>query len=311
MGEGRRNTDKKPARSKPPAKPSTGEARLVRAERKTGADRRASSTAAKSRARAGRKKAPAPKGAAARRRASGPRRPAPAGRGATPYPGLSRDDVPEEERIESAKYMAPASPRVFEEERFVFPETYGINRVRLLVKDPDWLFAHWDVNPAALAALEAKVGLRVLELSKLTLKVFDPVNGGSTVMLVPAGVRSWYIRADVARRAYRAELGLTLPSGEYRVLAESNTVVTPRVGPSHERARLVISYRRGRAMAGGRRVSAAEEDLRSVSRAPGPWKPAPGGMVPGAPDDPSPSHGVRSGASDSFRPGGASDVHRR
>ncbi len=42
----------------------------------------------------------------------------------------------EEELIESAKYAAPAARRVFEEERFVFPETYGENRVRLLVKDP-------------------------------------------------------------------------------------------------------------------------------------------------------------------------------
>ena len=34
------------------------------------------------------------------------------------------------------------------------------------------------------------------------------------------------------RRSYKAELGLTLPSGEFRRFAESNTVVTPRVGPS-------------------------------------------------------------------------------
>jgi hypothetical protein len=311
MGEARRSTDKKPARPKPPAKASTGGARVGGAARKTGAKGKAASTAAKGKARAGRKTAPPPTAAAVRARARRPRKPAPLVRGATPYPGVSRGDVPEEERIESAKYLAPSSPRVFEEERFVFPETYGVNRVRLLVKDPDWLFAHWDVNPTALAALEAEVGLRTLELSKVTLKVFDPVNGGSTVMLVPAGVRSWYIRADTVRRAYRAELGLTLPSGEYRVLAESNTVVTPRVGPSQERARLVVSYRKGRAMAGRRRLSAAEEDIRSVSRAPGPWKPVADRLVPGAPDDPSAPNGVRAGASDSFRPGGASDVHRR
>src|SRR3989442_913478 len=43
----------------------------------------------------------------------------------------------EEEQIGSAKYLPrELPPRVFEEERFIFPETYGVNRVRLLVKDP-------------------------------------------------------------------------------------------------------------------------------------------------------------------------------
>src|SRR5688500_1583110 len=47
----------------------------------------------------------------------------------------------EEERIESSKYLPRSAPkRLFETERFVFPESYGVNRVRLLVKDPEWLF---------------------------------------------------------------------------------------------------------------------------------------------------------------------------
>jgi hypothetical protein len=55
----------------------------------------------------------------------------------------SPPELSDEERIESAKYMPSARPRLFEEERFVFPESYGVNRVRLLVKDPEWLFAYW------------------------------------------------------------------------------------------------------------------------------------------------------------------------
>ena len=47
-----------------------------------------------------------------------------------------------------------------------------------------------------------------------------------------------------------AELGVTLPSGQFRKLAESNTVVTPRVGPSAERARRRMSYRAAGELAG-------------------------------------------------------------
>ena len=61
-------------------------------------------------------------------------------------PGLS-----EEDQIRAAKYLPRELPkRVFEEERFIFPETYGVNRVRLLVRDPEWIFAYWDVSPAAM-----------------------------------------------------------------------------------------------------------------------------------------------------------------
>jgi hypothetical protein len=222
----------------------------------------------------------------------------------------------EEEFIESVKYAAPAARRVFEEERFVFPETYGENRVRLLVKDPQWLFAHWDVNPETLAGLGGELGPRAAELSKLTLKVFDPANGGESVILLPGGVRSWYIRADSRRRAYRAELGVTLPSGEFRVLAESNTVVTPRVGPSHERASRVLHYRQGRALPMGAGLTAAQEDLRSAAGA-GEWSPVADRIAPASPGEWLGSSGGVGGASESFgpgrpeAPGGASDVHRR
>jgi len=245
-------------------------------------------------------------------------------RGAAPRRALSVTDavlvapgLTEEEAIESAKYqISGPSPRLFEEERFIFPETYGVNRIRLLVKDPEWLFVHWDVDPASLAELRASAGERAVALSKLTLRVSDPGNGGMSVVLLPAGVRSWYVRADSTRRAYRAELGLTLPSGEFRGLAESNTVVTPRVGPSGERARQVLLYRQAQMIPSDVALGVGAEEVRSASSAAGPWHPAAERVAPndaqGAADGWSEERRAPgSGASDTFGPGGASDVHRR
>jgi hypothetical protein len=221
----------------------------------------------------------------------------------------------EEETIESAKYQVAAEPRrLFEEERFIFPESYGVNRIRLLVKDPEWLFVHWDVDPGSLSELRGAVGERTVALSKLTLRIADPGNGGMSVVLLPPGVRSWYVRADSTRRAYRAELGLTLPSGEFRRLAESNTVVTPRVGPSAERARRVLLYKQAQMIPTEAALAVGAEEVRSASASSGPWSPARDRQAPEAPgvqgvwgDEPA----RPGGASDVFRPGGASDVHRR
>lgn len=151
----------------------------------------------------------------------------------------------EEERIESSKYVARRAPkRVFETERFIFPESYGVNRVRLLVKDPEWLFAHWDVDPGALSAMGKELGERAMALARLTLRVSDTVDGGATVILLPRAARAWYIQADGAARSYRAELGLTLPSGEFHALGSSNTVGTPRVGPAPRTAESRVRYDR-------------------------------------------------------------------
>jgi len=212
----------------------------------------------------------------------------------------------EEERIESAKYLPSAlRPRLFEEERFLFPDTYGVNRVRLYVKDPEWLFAHWDVSPESLSTLRTEMGERALALSRLTLRVTDASNGGASVILLPAGVRSWYVRTAGGRRSYRAELGLTLPSGDFRGLARSNTVVAPRGGPSDEPAReRRRSYKQARSLSPEAAAAAAKAQQAAEPSA-APWN------VP--PQDGDARIEAGPGATPSARtsPGGASDVYRR
>ncbi|MCG6924549.1 MAG: DUF4912 domain-containing protein [Acidobacteria bacterium] len=227
-------------------------------------------------------------------------------------PGLS-----EEDQIRSAKYLPRELPdRLFEEERFLFPESYGVNRVRLLVRDPEWVFAYWDVSAETMKGLARSLGERAFKLSRLTLRVLDPVSGGSSDILLPSGSRWWYIRTDAARRTYRAEIGVTLPSGEFRRLAESNAVVTPRVGPSRERARRRLSY----AGAGDlplEETSAAGKADREAGLASEPWTGAGDASASGGHGGASdsfrptrPGGEARPGASDTFRPG-ASDTHRR
>jgi hypothetical protein len=203
----------------------------------------------------------------------------------------------EEEQIESAKYLPrELPPRVFEEERFLFPDSYGRDRIRLLVKDPDWLFAHWDVDARVFEGLRRSLGERGAALTRLTLRVSDVTNGGSTQVLLPFGARSWYVRTDRRRRTYRAELGLTLPSGEFRSLAQSNLVSTPPVGPSRRRAQRRVRYDPVQPP-GPETVAVEEAPAPSV----GAWAPAPGPQPPA----------VEPGETAGMEPGGASDIFRR
>lgn len=233
----------------------------------------------------------------------------------------------EEERIESAKFILPERPpRVFEEERFLFPESYGVSRVRLLVKDPTWLFAYWDIQPETMSDLKAELGERAVALCRLTLRVSDPANGGSSVILVPEGARGWYVKTDGSRRSYRVDLGLTLPSGEFRLLAQSNTVVTPRIGASPERVTSTMTFQQAGLVSTEAALAAAATERSSTPSGAAPWSAAPqaagrtqsadevaGPQVPGplpqggASDVLGPAAGLGAAAAQ----GGASDTFRR
>jgi hypothetical protein len=247
-----------------------------------------------------------------RKREAAKRSAAPPEVAAAPTAGLSEEDT-----IRSAKYLPRnLPPRLFEEERFLFPESYGIDRVRLLVRDPEWLFAYWDVSPKSVESLRRQLGERAAAVARLTLRIADPVSGGASDILLPPGARWWYVRADSARRSYRAELGFTLASGEFRTLAKSNTVTTPRVGPSAEPAKRRLSYKQAGEIPPAAGAAVRQEEM-SAAASNEPWS-APNvdaTTKPEAPSSAPSSRGDRAarkgGASDAFRPGGASDVHRR
>ena len=235
------------------------------------------------------RRTPAPPAAAKKAAAVEPDEPAPN------VPG----SLNEEEQIESAKYLQPTTvARVFEEERFLFPETYGVDRVRLLVKDPEWLFAYWDVSPQAVSTLRRELGERGLALTRLTLRITDPGHGGTSIILLPYGARAWYVHADKASRSYRALLGWTLPSGVFRTLAESNLVSTPRTGPSPDPAHRRLPFNAPLAEIRGALGAGAEKN-------PGPWS-----TEPFDADAPIGSRRRRGGASDAFRPPSAGKLGR-
>jgi hypothetical protein len=216
----------------------------------------------------------------------------------------------DEEQIESAKYLPrELPPRVFEEERFIFPETYGVNRVKLLVKDPHWLFAHWDVDPRVREKLRGEKGERVAALARLTLRLTDDHGGIGGAIVLPEGARSWYLRAVPGHRSYRVELGITLPSGEYRGLTRSNAVSTPRVGPSPEKATRRASYRLAAKMLPSSAAAAAAEREPEAAPRRRAAKRARGGAAESGPAAAAPASAPEPGPSS--EPGGASDIFRR
>jgi hypothetical protein len=126
-----------------------------------------------------------------------------------------------------------------------------VERVHLLVKDPESVFAHWEITADRLADLRGEIGERVVAVAALTLKVFDSEGIQVRTVVLPRPARSSHVQVEPGVSSVRAELGLTLPSGQFRRLAASEAVSLPLPVPSPEPARRTISYAAARRLKPG------------------------------------------------------------
>jgi hypothetical protein len=145
-----------------------------------------------------------------------------------------------EQQVESSKYdvgvptkdLSAKVPRDL-------PAGYGKDRIVVMVRDPYWLHAYWELTRQAVKRAEAALGqewhgarpiLRVLDVSsrdttstsEATVRDID----------IHGGCNNWYIEVNDPPRSFRVDIGYLARSGRFYVLARSNVVSTPRAGVS-------------------------------------------------------------------------------
>lgn len=103
------------------------------------------------------------------------------------------------------------------------------DRIVLLPRDPEWIFAYWDISDATRERLRTRIGEKEWSggAFAVRLRAVDPGHGASLEIRVEGAARNWYIRLPEAGRTYRADLGFLSSSGRFVVLAGSNEVQTP------------------------------------------------------------------------------------
>lgn len=134
-------------------------------------------------------------------------------------------------------YDAPAaapswhgSPGPVYEPPTTIPRHYGVTQIELLVKDPHWLYAYWEVTPASWD--QAREVLReVWDQTTSVLRLFqvDP-SGEATAFFdteIHGEAENWYLHVGRPNTSFYVALGLRGPGGLFYELARSSTVVTP------------------------------------------------------------------------------------
>jgi len=126
------------------------------------------------------------------------------------------------------------------EEQFSIPTGYGEDRIVLMVKDPWWIFAYWEIQPKTERAARSQLLPEEIAGLQSVLRVYDvtgmdgsaqPAHGAFDIGLSGLAT-NWYIHTNAPHHAFVVEIGLLTSRGRFLPLARSNRVTTPRFGPS-------------------------------------------------------------------------------
>ncbi len=132
----------------------------------------------------------------------------------------------------SAPVEPPPMPAMNPQQQY-WQDRYQDDRLMLLIRDPYWCFAYWDVSAPlqttmihALQQDHAKLLLRTYDVTDIN---FDGSNAHRSLDIeINEEASNWYINVWEAHRAYCVDLGLLYPDGTFKTLLRSNVVTTPR-----------------------------------------------------------------------------------
>ena len=111
------------------------------------------------------------------------------------------------------------------------PETYGDNRLVLMVRDPSWIFSYWEITPGRIQSIQDQFGEDVFYRSRKVIRVYDIRPDSTPGAFFDVDVQfekmKTYVHIENSARHHFAELGLILPDGHFIPLMKSNPVHMP------------------------------------------------------------------------------------
>ena len=110
---------------------------------------------------------------------------------------------------------------------YKLPSYYQDNRIVLLPRDPQCLFAYWEVSNDLIKAFIEEFGDKFLEKTTPVLKLANISKNTSAYINLNDEADSWYIHIDEPGCVYAAELGRMISGRFFIGLIASNPVLVP------------------------------------------------------------------------------------
>lgn len=107
------------------------------------------------------------------------------------------------------------------------------DRLVVMVRDPYWLHAYWELSQANVRRARTAMGQR-WHTARPVLRLLHLAADGSASLLrnipIHGGVNNWYVDVLDPPNQFRLEIGYLATDGHFHRLAASNPVATPSVG---------------------------------------------------------------------------------
>jgi|GEM_PF-336714 len=167
--------------------------------------------------------------------------------------------------VPAASAPAPVPVREFPQE---LPSNYGDNLIYLMVRDPHWIYAYWELQKDYVEGSRESLGGSWGEICTV-LRVYDVTDSQSEPAyqdLYLGGITDhWHINA-VPDRSYFVEIGLLHKDGRFLSLARSNSVLMPRDSMSDvlDEQWMDIDFDKVYALSGGFDVGKSSQELRKL-----------------------------------------------
>ena len=206
------------------------------------------------------------------------------GAAAQPQPPPRKQPVPEQQparahresaqdEAEQAKYQLGPTPPA---EEFPLPrgkdlpQNYGQDRLVLMVRDPYWGHAYWEITQGTLDLAASELGSEH-EGSVSILRIYE-IEGGeprpSFDIELGGNATNWYINFGKPGASFCVDIGIRTGSGRFYSLARSNSVTMPPIEMSavidEKWMSLQEEFERMYALSGGFAVGASSIEMRQM-----------------------------------------------
>jgi hypothetical protein len=148
------------------------------------------------------------------------------------------------------------------------------DRLVLMVRDPYWLQAYWEIGRQTVERARAALGQN-WHLARPILRIWEVRRDGTSHVErihlrdieIHGRVNNWYVNVDQPPRSFEVDIGYVAPDAKFFCLTRSNIVTTPMAsaaGPDLDWAVLADEYERVYALSGGYDETTDTSELREV-----------------------------------------------
>ena len=128
-------------------------------------------------------------------------------------------------------HEAESVPSTYIDRGLPIPDSYGLDRLIALIRDPRWIFCYWELHADKLPEIRAQRGQNFLDSCAWVLRLYRVDEGSATDVEIEPYAGCWYLEAGPSGK-YLLELALLAPDGEWISLLVSEIIATPAQGPS-------------------------------------------------------------------------------